>query len=429
MSQYSSDSEPIDKNLKDAFNILPINGMDFRTIEEKNREDSLICSFISNEYLYYFACNLIYKTIQISVKYLGKEETVKNINSNFVNALNPNNTTEKLISTPGYICGFNNQCEEAIDIATTGTLFDFYRFNKSNNISISQLIGISFSYQYNDKLGKQLIKNDPDLSAKFVETICDYFSIPYGISFDELTKYIDESYGTRFYLWSMYHLYNDKKNLITRTLSAVVPDYIVEKTFSLKYDGTENINVFEPINVKDVNNPVNISCRRNAFSNYTDSEYLISGMAYKKPRQNGVWFNIMKSYNKQILAGPSGSCIFMFEFIFEISKILDDTFENKLMVLLCILSDYYNYYHSISEVLQEYCVYAKFDRYDLSKNDVDYINSLIEKAGSIEEAVRNSISDVPSTFSMGGKRRTRRNSKRITRNIRKNKKNKSIKHK
>jgi hypothetical protein len=419
MSQSSS--LPIDKNLKDAFNILPIKSMDFRTIEEKNREENLICSFISNKYVYYFACNLIYKIIQVSINYLGKQKTIKTINSKFVNALNTDNITEKLISIPGYLCGFNNQCEEAIDIVTTGSLFDFYTFNKSNNISISQLMGIMFSYQYNNDIGKLIIKNDPDLSEKFVKTVCDYFSIPYGISFDELTTYIDESYGTRFYLWTMYHLYSDKRNLITRALSAVVPDYILEKEFSLKYDGSENINIFEPINVKDMNDPVNISCRRNAFSNYADSEYLISGLAYKKPRQNGVWFNIMKSYNKQILSGPSGSCIFTFEFVFMISKILDDTFENKLMLLICILSDYYNYYHSISEVLQEYSDYATFDRYDLSENDVDYINSLIEKAGSIEEAVRKSIIDIPSTFnqvgaSTGKKRKTRRNGKRIKKN-------------
>ena len=46
------------------------------------------------------------------------------------------------------------------------------------------------------------------------------------------------------------------------------------------------------------------------------------------------------------------------------------------MLLYCILADYYQLYHSISEVLQEYSVDAKFKKYNLSMNDLEYIKKL-----------------------------------------------------
>jgi hypothetical protein len=62
---------------------------------------------------------------------------------------------------------------------------------------------------------------------------------------------------------------------------------------------------------------------------------------------------------------------------FKIAKVLDEnTPENKLLLLECILADYYDFFHSISEVLQEYTVDAGFEKYYLGMNDLDYILNL-----------------------------------------------------
>jgi len=63
-------------------------------------------------------------------------------------------------------------------------------------------------------------------------------------------------------------------------------------------------------------------------------------------------------------------------FIFDISRILKDTYENKVLLLKMIIADYYEIHHSIGEILLEYYVDAKFPPYDLSMNDIEYINKL-----------------------------------------------------
>jgi len=45
---------------------------------------------------------------------------------------------------------------------------------------------------------------------------------------------------------------------------------------------------------------------------------------------------------------------------------------------MCLIADYYNFFHSISEILQEYTVEANLPKYDLSQNDFEYINRLLQ---------------------------------------------------
>lgn len=391
----------IDKTIAEAFDILSIEESDFRSIEDKTNQDELICSLISNPYLYYFLCNLLYKTLKLSVSYLGETATAKIIDSTFVKTKDISGNNVEIINKPGFICNKNNQCNIAIEIVKNRSPIDFYNFNVENNTSFSQLMGAFYGYQGNNKMVRNIIKDDPMLSRQFVESFSEYFSIPKGKSFDELSFFVDESYGSWFYMWVMTYLNLDIHSLFKRTLGSDDPDYIRKKITIHKNDGTDPFELYEPFNVNKLTDNRTLTCKQAQFMNY-DTNYLSSGLAYKKPRQNGVWFNIMKTYNKQILSGPSGSSLITFQFLLLLSKILDNTLENKVLLMLCIICDYYNYYHSISEVIQIYSVIADFEKYDLSKNDVNYIIDLIRSVGSLEDAVKTSIVIMPPELETSG---------------------------
>jgi hypothetical protein len=103
---------------------------------------------------------------------------------------------------------------------------------------------------------------------------------------------------------------------------------------------------------------------------------LVLGKTYMRPRLNGVWFNLMKKYNKEVIAGPSSSAILGYQIIFDISKILPKNRKNKVLLLFCMIADYSMYYHSMSEVLQTYISEAELPAYTIDLNDLEYLNGL-----------------------------------------------------
>lgn len=116
----------------------------------------------------------------------------------------------------------------------------------------------------------------------------------------------------------------------------------------------------------------------NEFKGYSEN-MIVLGNTYMKPRLNGIWFNLMKKYKKEVIAGPSSSAILAHQLIFDISKVLPKTEKNKVMLLLCILADYSVYHHSISEVIQTYASEASLKPYTIDMDTIEYLKQYIHK--------------------------------------------------
>jgi hypothetical protein len=106
---------------------------------------------------------------------------------------------------------------------------------------------------------------------------------------------------------------------------------------------------------------------------------IIKGNTYMKPVHNGIFWNVMKEHNKEIIAGFSSSAVIFYNSVFNVTQILKPTKKNKVIILCLIIIDYYQIHHSLSEILGFYSVESGFNDYKLDNNDLNYIKNKINK--------------------------------------------------
>jgi hypothetical protein len=195
------------------------------------------------------------------------------------------------------------------------------------------------------------------------------------MSYQDYSKIINESYTHWFYPWAYTFLFNRKPNFIHQMKSADDSVYlrkVIEKTTS-----TKDYKLFtKPIG--------DVKCKADNFLNYDNQAdlKLVAGNTYVTPRDNGVWYNTLRSYKKEMIAGPSGSTVFIYQNVFEISKILPKNGTNEIMLLMAILADYTGFYHSTTEILQVYSEESQnIPKYTLDMDDVVYIRNLMKQVG------------------------------------------------
>lgn len=95
---------------------------------------------------------------------------------------------------------------------------------------------------------------------------------------------------------------------------------------------------------------------------------------------NGTFFqNIMNYYGRDSIAGPSGSVIILYDFVFRLLD-LKETRKNKLLILCCSIADYIPYYHSLTEILISFSNEIKLG-YTIDKDPVNFTKKILSKAG------------------------------------------------
>jgi hypothetical protein len=252
------------------------------------------------------------------------------------------------------------------------SLKDFTQWNKERNISFLQIMAAFYKFQRDNEFVKKCIEHDKVLMDKFMNTVCEYFKLPRSITYSELKhKIIEKSYGHWFYLWVITFLQSSKVNLMHRHADTD-GDYIRIWASDVEFDNKSKISKYALRTVTRKN------IKYNQLKHYPEKT-LVLGKTYMRPRLNGVWFNLMKKYKKEVITGPSSSAILGHQIIFDISKILPKTEKNKVMLLLCMIADYSIYYHSMSEVLQTYASEAELPPYNLEMNDLQYLKILSNK--------------------------------------------------
>lgn len=127
------------------------------------------------------------------------------------------------------------------------------------------------------------------------------------------------------------------------------------------------------MHIKDPKDPEN--CHKD-ITNNPKAEVITANTWYNI---NGTFFqNIMNYYGRESIAGPSGSVIILYDFVFRILNI-KETRKNKLLVLCCSIADYIPYYHSLTEILISFSNEIKLG-YTIDKDPVNFTVKILKKA-------------------------------------------------
>jgi hypothetical protein len=341
----------INRTVQNAFH--KGNRKDYREPEEKEKERAFICRLLNNDSVYIFACTILHRMIQHAKKVKFSDDDIKSV--------------IKVYKIGKTILKFGYTEEQANAILGIINIDEFVGWNKSNSIPLMQIMGAFYRFQTHNLFVKLCIDDDVSLQTAFMNTIRLYFKLPSSMNYDTFkTEFIEKSYGYWFYLWVITYLQSEKKNLMHRNAISD-PDYIRMWDKSVEFSSGANISKYKTATIND------FDCKYEQLKNFEEKTIII-GNTFMVPRENGLWFNLMRHYKKEIIAGPSSSSVLSYQIIFDITKILEPTLHNKVMLLLAILCHYSEYYHSFSEVLQSYTVDAELEEYTLDMNDMEYIH-------------------------------------------------------
>lgn len=388
---------------------------DFRLLETKDAEDAYIRKILKSDPHYRFASDLLLKYIKqyvdyrCDIKILIEHLRMDNMNPLKKIAYNQNDFliaglkqclldfTEKNLKYTifeNYLKTFNED-----------SFFDQNK-NEINHITFSQIMGAIYPFQTDNAFTKECIEKSSDLKKIFVDKVSDYFSIDkdketLDQNYDNINSLLSTSTytgGNWFHLWVLTYANNNPNNLVHNNLMND-PDYIRrDNKFILFNDIYDNLNQAYK-SVKRVVEPIRIIIKKTFSSNDVkydqlpeDNKTFALGCNKYTPNPDGFWYKLMKKNKKQIISGPSSSCVLCYQMAFKIAKVLDETPKNKFILLQCILADYYDFFHSISEVLQEYTVDAGFNtilayKLDYTGGDIQYLNDLEEEINKNHESL------------------------------------------
>jgi hypothetical protein len=338
--------------------------LDFRPEKEKKKEDALICSLTESETLYSFMCTVLFKMIQKAKAYGLTKDYIQSL----LKAIIIKTKDGIVLQKAGYQCTTSpGLCSR---IVSAKTYHEFYTVNRKENISLLNLMGAFYRFQVDNIFARLCIEHDPALKAKFMNAARQYFSLPVSMTYEQLKQIADKSYGKWFYLFVLTYMSSNKHNFV-RHYILNQKDYIRQPVIPFPKLGASSTR--KNYSAKKLKR--SITCKQRQYENQPVTN-ILRGNTYYTPTKNSIWFNLMKHFKKEINSGPSGSSIITYQSVFEVAKVVSPTRRNKILLLLCILADYYYYYHTLSEVLQEYSSEAGLPRYDLSMNDVEYIERL-----------------------------------------------------
>jgi hypothetical protein len=238
----------------------------------------------------------------------------------------------------------------------------FFNFLQLAHVKFFQIMGALYKFTYDTKFITLIVRADVTLQQLILEKFRVYFAAPSSFTFEDLEDLIEKSKGEWFIPWLITYTTSSKQNLVRHNLN-YDSDYVRE--WVRGGHGLQYVNACSNDLLKsDVS----------LCSTYDNVE-MLKGNSYYKPVKDGIFENLMKKYGKEVIAGPSGSSIMTFQLVFNILKILTSE-KDKIMLLLCLVGDYYPIHHSIPEILMLYPEEASLPKYDLSMDPVEYIQKL-----------------------------------------------------
>jgi len=303
-----------------------------------------------NTFLFRNACNILYKLIKKCKKI--------NIDNEYIIYLVKQNFKNKEIYKFGIECCYQR-------LISSINFKEFYLIIIENSISFYDIMGSIYKFTYDNFIITRFVDNDKKLQKKIINKFQEYFNVPDIFNYNDLKKLVEKSNGDWFIPWIITYLLIDTHNLVRKNVN-------YDEISIRKWNTNPKEYKYKEI-CKNFFTSENNLCKK-------DNYKVLRGNTFYIPTKNGIFLNLMNKYNKEIIAGPSGSSIMTYQLLFIILNILENTIENKIILLLLLIGDYVPIHHSISEILFVYISESKIpDKYNLEINDIDYIFNLLKK--------------------------------------------------
>lgn len=346
-------------------------GTDFRDENTQIRETNFITRLLANKKINIFIQSLVFNVI-------AKAKAVGFPNEKIIECLKVKYVAGK---SNIFIKNIGLKAEMAVLLVDLKDFPTFSVFCITNNITFMQLMGALFNFQINFELLALCIKASPKFQEIFMHGARKYLSLPPTLTFTEFTrKYLDEKGRLDVYYTIWYYFTTKIQNLF----------------FINQHRALNNPRIDKAALIQSIDVPLFAIDQRlykyNQLQDLLDlgagqTATALAGNVFSAPGDN-FWLDLQKDTEKEIISGPSGSACILFRFLFETTEVLPPTLPNMTMLLLAMSGHYSMLFHSLTEILQMYieCITTTLpgslpeaDHYNIAKNDVDYILSLVQK--------------------------------------------------
>lgn len=304
-----------------------------------------------NIYLFRKACEILYKIIQ-------KCKKIKIEYKYIISLIKSDKQNKTIINKFGITCCYKQ-------LLDCNNFKDFYLIITEKMFSFNDIMGAIYKFTYDNKIIELFVDNNKNLQKKIMYKFRKYFNLPDTFNYIDLKELIHQSNGEWFIPWIITYILNDRENLVRKNLNY---DSVYIRKWDINPSKKIYIEICDNFFTKD-----NQLCKK---SNYK----VLAGNTYYKPTENSIFTNLMKKYNKEIIAGPSGSSVMTYQLLFIILDIIKNTPKNNVILLLLLIGDYVPIHHSICEILFVYINESIIpDKYHLKMNDLEYIFNLLNK--------------------------------------------------
>lgn len=312
-------------------------------------EEILSCFVHSDEYVYRFAFKIMYNTIK-KAKQIGmdKDYIISTISEKAygTNLLKPGFTIEKAKEIYDLV-----KIEYDTESDENKLLEELEKVSEKKYFH--QFMGSFYNFTINPTFILGVIERDSDLEETVMNRIKKLFCLPEEVTWKKIKILLSENPNNRLYLDVLVYGSKCPESLYRRNM------------FNSPYirQNSSAMHITEPTKCHE-------SMRNNHITNIITSNTFYSV-------DNDMFFaKLLKSFDRKYMAGPSSSAVLAYIFVFTFLK-LDESEENKILLLSCIIGDYIPYFHSLTEILMTY-TFEIDKKYDLSIDPVDFTKELIK---------------------------------------------------
>jgi hypothetical protein len=312
-------------------------------------EEEFACFVHSDDNVLRFAFKIMYNTIK-KAQEIGLTKEV------IIEAISEHTLEDNMIKKPGFTIDEANFIYKEVLSKDEDTVFTNINTKYTKYSKLHQIMGSFYPFTINPDFILGVIEGNENLKIYTMERIKIIFCLPNNYTDWDNIKSLLINDNKWLYLDIFAFGSNCPESLYRRGMLNL--PYIRKKVSDIK-----GIKSVEPT-----------QCHINAIN--TKGSKIIKSNSWYVVEEDMFFAKILKSFNRNYIAGPSGSAILAYIFVFTLLD-FDTSQLNKMMLLSCIIGDYIPYYHSLTEILMTY-TFEIDAQYDLSIDPVFFAKKLIK---------------------------------------------------
>ena len=274
-------------------------------------ESELSCKCLNNSDIIEFSIDVTYKIIKY---YLNNKNIII---TELKELLKPEYDNKNNIIKPGF-----NDVDNVIKLINNNN-FEMFKNNYKN---IHQNMGSIYTLTRNPKYIYMILKDKQN--KEFLEIFSKLFCLK-DTSYEDLDDYFSDNLSNMYVILDIFGYALGDDSLYRSNMANSI--YIRERC---KRDMIESVN--KSCHIFDL-----------------EKTNIKKGNSYYCINNNNLYSQILNKYKKEYLAGPSGSVVLFYNFLFKIFN-YDNNERNKALFLGWCISDYVPYFHSLTEVLMSF---------------------------------------------------------------------------